>query len=165
MPTNNKNFLGPSGFRLVFDRLPNVVYFSQSTSIPSITLGTITVSSPILDYPIPGEKLTYSPFDVTFRVDENMENYLEIMNWLVGLGSPQTTETRRLLTAKMFNGIYSDATLVILSSKYNPNLRVKFHNMFPETLSELRFETTDPDVTYLQATASFRYSLFTVERV
>ena len=109
--------------------------------------------------------MTYSPFDVTFRVDENMENYLVIMNWLVGLGSPQTTETRRLLTAKMFNGIYSDATLVILSSKYNPNLRVKFHNMFPETLSELRFETTDPDVTYLQATASFRYSLFTVERV
>ena len=93
-----------------------------------------------------------------------MKNYLEIYNWLVGLGFPDNFDQyKNFEQASVNQRNLSDATLSILSSKYNPNLRVKFQNMFPESISELQFSTTATDIDYLEATVTFRYSLYTVE--
>lgn len=162
-PTN-KNFLGQTGFRLILDRTPNVNYFSQSASLPGISLSAPEVTTPFVDYPLPGTKLQYSPFTIAFRVDEDMKNYLEIYNWLVGLGFPDNFDQyKNFEQASVNQRNLSDATLSILSSKYNPNLRVKFQNMFPESISELQFSTTAADIDYLEATVTFRYTLYTVE--
>tara|TARA_R110002020_G_scaffold26411_2_gene85345 strand:- start:1448 stop:1954 length:507 start_codon:yes stop_codon:yes gene_type:complete len=162
-PTN-KNFLGQTGFRLVLDRTPTMNYFSQSASLPGISIGTSNLVNPLLDYPLPGEKLTFSPFTISFRVDEDMKNYIEIYNWLAGLGSPSSANQYKNFEANSRNqSNLSDATLSILSSKYNPNLRIKFTNMFPESISELLFTTTASDIDYLEATVTFRYSLYTIQ--
>lgn len=162
-PTN-KNFLGQTGFRLVLDRTPTVNYFSQSASLPAISLGATNIVNPLIDYPLPGEKLTFSPFNISFRVDEDLKNYIEIYDWLVGLGSPSSTDQyKKYRNANINQASLSDATLSILSSKYNPNLRVKFQKMFPESISELLFTSTGSDIEYLEATVSFRYSLYTIE--
>ena len=161
---SNKNFLGQTGFRLALERTPTMNYFSQSASLPGISLGTSNVVNPLLDYPLPGEKLTFSRFDISFRVDEDLKNYIEIYNWLVGLGSPSSMDQyKRFQNASINQSNLSDATLSILSSKYNPNLRVKFTNMFPESISQLLFTTTASDIDYLEATVSFRYSMYTIE--
>jgi hypothetical protein len=160
----NKNFLGQTGFRLVLERTPTVNYFSQSASLPAISLGAANIVNPLIDYPLPGEKLTFSPFNISFRVDEDLKNYIEIYNWLVGLGSPGSTDQyKNYKNASINQSILSDATLSILSSKYNPNLRIKFQKMFPESISELLFTSTGSDIEYLEATVSFRYSLYTIE--
>jgi hypothetical protein len=162
---SNKNMLGQTGFRLAFERLPNVTYFSQSLELPGVNLGVIIQNSPILDYPIPGEKLTFEPFNVTFRVDEDLSNYVELFNWLEGIVGVDSTEQRRLYQNQSKNeSIYSDATLMILTSKYNPNLRIKFKNVFPESITALRFDTTASDIEYLECTANFRYTNYTIER-
>ena len=160
-PTN-KNFLGQTGFRLVLDRTPTVNYFSQSASLPAISLGIANIVNPLIDYPLPGEKLAFSAFNISFRVDEDLKNYIEIYNWLVGLGSPSTTDQyNRFKNNSVHQSNLSDATLSILSSKYNPNIRVKFQKMFPESISELLFTSTGSDIEYLEATVSFRYSAAT----
>jgi len=160
----NKNFLGQTGFRLVLERTPTMNYFSQSASLPAISLGATNIVNPLIDYPLPGEKLTFSPFNISFRVDEDLKNYIEIYDWLVGLGSPSSTDQyKKYRNASINQASLSDATLSILSSKYNPNLRVKFQKMFPESISELLFTSTGSDIEYLEATVSFRYSLYTIE--
>ena len=162
----NKNMLSQSGFRLVFDRLPNVTYFSQTSELPRISLQSITHTTPLHDYPIPGEKLTFDAFNVTFRVDEDMLNFIELYNWLVGITGVTSSEERRLYeNQSRNNSIYSDATLIIMSSKYNANLRVKLNDLFPETITGLQFNVTSPDVIYLEATATFRYRNYSIERV
>ena len=165
-PTN-KNMLGQVGFRLVMDRLPTVTYFSQTVGLPGISLsGAPVIPNPVIDFPLPGEKLTFSPFNVTFRVDEDMKNFLELYNWLVGLGAPESPDQyRRFQNASVNQNNLSDGTLVILSSKYNPNLRVKFRGMFPESISELQFNTSASDIDYLEATATFRYRDYAIETV
>jgi len=164
-PTN-KNFLGQTGFKLVLDRAPTVTYFCQNVPIPSIQLNTTTINTPLIDYTRPGTKLQFSPLSLTFRVDEDMVNYIEIYNWLIGIGAPSKTEQRRLYEAtSVNNNIFSDATLFVLSSKYNPNLKIKFHNMFPESISELQFSSTVTDIDYLEASIIFQYTLFTFESV
>ena len=164
-PTN-KNFLGQTGFRLVLDRTPTTNYFSQSASLPGISIGTTNNITPFTDYPLPGEKLTFSPFTLTFRVDEDMKNYVEAYDWLVGMGSPTSFDQYKSFEAASRNDSnLSDATLSILSSKYNPNLRIKFQRMFPESISDLLFTTTASDIDYLEATITFRYSIYTIERL
>ena len=51
-----------------------------------IALANTTQPTPLADIPIPGETITFSDLEVTFLVDENLENYREIHGWMYGLG-------------------------------------------------------------------------------
>ncbi len=162
-PTN-KNFLGQAGFKLVIDRIPHVTYFCQSAPLPAIQLSSLDRPTPLVNYPIPGSKVQFSSFNITFRVDEDMKNFIEIFNWITGI-APTTDSNQRstFLATTKNNNVLSDGTLLIYSSKYNPNLTIKFRDLFPESLSQLQFTTQGSDVDYLEADVSFRYSSFSIE--
>ena len=44
------------------------------------------------DIPVPGDKLTYADLTLSFFVDEDLENYIEVHNWLRGLGFPESIQ-------------------------------------------------------------------------
>jgi uncharacterized protein YozE (UPF0346 family) len=171
----NLNYLSPLGFRFILDRTPTTNYFVQLTSLPSITLGDFDEATPLVNLPYPGDKLRFNPFDITFRVDEDMRNYKEIYDWLIGLGYPESTDQRAVFAnqARGTNlsggtgkdAVYSDASLIIMTSAQNPNVRINFRDCFPIDLSTLQFNTTSQDVNYLEASATFRYSLYTIDLI
>lgn len=171
----NLNYLSPLGFRFLLDRTPTTNYFVQSASIPGVTLGDYNEETPLISLPYPGDKLRFSPLDITFRVDEDMRNFNELFDWLMGLGYPESTDQRAALQATPSgsnlaglgtrDAVYSDGSLIIMTSAQNPNIRIAFRDLFPIDLSSLRFDTTSQDVNYLEATASFRYSLYTIELI
>ena len=84
----NKNFLAPVGFKFVIGRTPNVDYFCQSASIPEVSIGVRDIPTPVKDYSIPGDKMTFGDLTIRFLVDEDMVNYMEIYKWLKGLSNP-----------------------------------------------------------------------------
>ena len=86
----NKNFLSPTGFKFSLEKAPKVDFFANSVNIPGINLGVAVQSTPLKDLMIPGDKLVYNDFSIQFMVDENMENYLEIHDWMRGLGYPES---------------------------------------------------------------------------
>ena len=144
-PENN-NFLSPLGFRFIVKKLPIVNFYCQSASLPSVSLQETEIPNPLIRIPLAGTKLTYAPLDIRFRVDEDMNNYLEIYNWLhdiVSLGESKI-----------------DGTLLILSSHNNTTKEILFRDLFPTTLSALEFSTQQTEIEYLQATASFKYTYF-----
>ena len=57
-------------------------------------------------------------------------------------------------------GLYSDATLVILTSKNNANLEVRFRNIYPTSLSGLDYNQQATDIDYLTATVTFEYAIY-----
>ena len=61
--------------------------------------------------------------------------------------------------------VYSDGSMIILTSQQNPNLSYTFKDMFPISISPLTFDTTQSDVTYLDSTVSFRYSFYTLDLI
>jgi len=179
------DYASPTQFKFSIIKLPKVEYFCTAVNIPGITLGgTMVQPSPLKDIPIPGEKLTYEPLQMTFLVDENLENFQEIHGWLVGLGFPRDhSEFRDLVSSgndrfpaknqsisneigkvkygsPNVGGTYSDATLTILSSKNNSELEVRFRNMFPTGLTGLQYNQQAADVDYLTATVSFEYEIY-----
>lgn len=171
---DNLNYLSPLGFRFILDRTPTVNYFAQGAAIPSLTLGNFDEETPLVALPYPGDKIRFAPFDITFRVDEDLVNYKEIFDWLNGLGYPESFTQRVDFVAQRTgsnlagtgdNNVYSDGSLIIMTSAQNPNVRINFRDMFPIDLSTVQFNTTSQDVNYLEATATFRYSLYTIDLI
>ena len=72
------DYASPIQFRFKMAKLPKVEFFVQTANIPGISLGTATAVTPLYDYPIPGDKITYSTLDISFLVDENLNNYKEL---------------------------------------------------------------------------------------
>ena len=68
--SQNINFLSPLGFRFTMTRTPNLNYFCSEASIPAISMNEINQTSPFVNNPFPGDKITYEPFTLRFRVDE-----------------------------------------------------------------------------------------------
>ena len=163
----NRNFLAPVGFKFTLAKEPKVDFFSNSCRIPEISLGTALQPTYLKDIDVPGDKLTYGDFSFRFLVDENLENYMKIHNWLTGLGYPETTQQYKDLTTNE-DGIrdsleaFSDGNLHILNSNYRDIAIVKFNDLFPVFLTPLEFEATDTDINYFTAEVTFKYTVYNI---
>ena len=169
------NFLRPNGFKFIIHNLPKVTYFCQAANIPEMRLGVAEQSTPLVDIPRPGEKITFGVLTIQFMIQEDLANYNELYQWIIGLGFPSSREQflkYGITQAYRFPdqnystdlGEYSDASLIILGSDNNPIGSINFHDCFPVSLSGLEFNTTGTDMQYFQAQAEFRYRQFDLER-
>ena len=163
----NRNFLAPVGFKFTLAKYPKVSFFSNSARIPELSLGTAIQPSYLKDIDVPGEKLTYGDLNVRFLVDENMENYMAMHNWLKGIGFPetpqqfkdQTTNTEGVRDEKL---VFSDGSLHILNSNFQDVAIVKFSDLFPVGLTSLEFDATETDINYFTAEATMRYTVYNI---
>ena len=179
------DYASPTQFKFSIIKLPKVEYFCTSVNIPGVNLGETTQATPLKKIPVPGDTLTYEPLQMTFLVDENLENFQEIHGWLVGLGFPRDNkEFRNLLAsgndrfptrntsnisteagktkyaAADAGPTLSDATLTVLSSKNNAQVEIRFRDMYPTGLTGLQYNQQAADVDYLTATVSFSYLIY-----
>jgi len=164
---NNRNFLSPVGFKFTLSKEPKASFFCNSARIPEINLGTAVQPSYLKDLDVPGDKLTYGDFSLRFLVDENMENYMTIHNWLTGLGYLETTQDFKDLTTdedglRDLKRQFSDGSLHILNSNFRDVAIVKFKDLFPTYLTSLEFEASDTDVNYFTAEVSFKYTVYNI---
>ena len=163
----NRNFLSPVGFKFTLGKYPKVDFFSNSSRIPEISLGTANQPSYLKDVDVPGDKLSYGDLSLRFLVDENLENYMLIHNWLRGLGSPNSLEEFDDLL-KEGDGIedyskqFSDGSLHILNSNFRTSAVVKFKDLFPIYLTSLEFEATETDIQYFTAEVTFKYTMYDI---
>ena len=159
----NRNFLSPVGFKFILGKHPKVDFLSMSANIPDINLATQIQPSYLKDIDVPGEKISYGDFSLTFLVDENMENYSILHKWIKRLGFAATTEDyQKLITDKDGQRdpkeAFSDGTLQILSSNFQPIVQVKFVDLFPIALSSLTFDVSEPDIQYFTAEVCLLYT-------
>ena len=161
----NRNFLSGVAFKFNLAKFPKVDFFSNSAIIPVLNLELAQQASYLKNIAVPGERLTYGDFTLRFLVDENMENYQSINNWLTGLGFPETTKEFAEII-KDSDGqrdpkeAFCDGTLRILNSNYREVAKVKFSDLFPVSLTSLDFDATNTDVQFFTAEATFKYTLY-----
>ena len=161
----NRNFLSGVGFKFNLTKFPKVDFFSNSARIPEISLELTQQASYLKNIDVPGERLTFGDFTLRFLVDENMENYLSVYNWLTGLGFPETTkEFAEIIKDKDGQRdpkeAFCDGTLRILNSNFREVGKVKFNDLFPISLTSLEFDATNTDVQFFTAEATFKYTLY-----
>ena len=182
------DYASPIQFRFKCTKLPEVEFTCQTANIPGISLGSGVQPTPLVDIPIPGEKISYQSLDISFLVDENLNNYKEIHDWLIGIGFPQnytqfqnlqadgsdrfpgstrsTAPTGKSIPQPLKEGaIYSDATLTVLNSKNIAKTEIRFQNLYPTSLGSLSYDVKLTDVDYLQASVSFAYMYYEIVQV
>ena len=185
---SKSDYASPIQFRFKCTKLPLVEFFVQSANIPGINLGSATQTNPLYDIPLPGDKITYSALDMSFLVDENLNNYKEIHDWILGLGFPsnnqqfqdlqsagadrfpgssRSTAATGTSTPQPLNegGIYSDAILTVLNSKNIAKTEIRFQNVYPTSLGSLNYDVRQTNVDYLSASVSFNYMNYDIVQI
>ena len=169
-PIDNRNFLSPTGFKFGLKRSPGVAFFCNQANIPSLDLGVAEQPSYLKDIPIPGDKMQFGDLNLRFLVDEDLVNFMEIQNWMRGLGFPESLAEFNDLKNEAILGpmgkstedVYSDGTLQILSSNLIPKFQEVFSELFPYSLSTVTFDATDTDIEYFTADVSFKYTIYKI---
>jgi hypothetical protein len=93
---------------------------------------------------------------------------MEIYNWMVQMARSQNFGQYRTILDKgptSGEGIFSDLELEILNSKRKANYAIVFEDAFPVDLGDIEFDTTMEDVNFVTALVTFKYKLYTVEKI
>lgn len=172
------DYLKPNGFKFQIHNLPNVSYFCQAANIPAFSIGFTETDTPLSRLFNPGEKPSYGELIIQFLVQENMQNYLELYNWMIGLSFPENHEQYKRYQASQsyrFPGVpenklgavtnFSDADFFILDSDNNPNVKITYYDVFPISLEGLNFDISTGSTNYLTGIATFKYRHYTIETI
>lgn len=165
----NRNFFLPQQAELVVSRLPGVEFFCQSVTLPGISLPSVDQPNPLVVIPHAGDHLEFNEFTTEFKVDEYLENYVSIFEWIVKLGFPTRSEEYFEIAGdvkrnEMGLGKDTQCSLVFVDSKGHSRMEAIFEGAFPVTLSDVVVETTSQDTRYLTAVARWRYVKYSIVR-
>ena len=176
------DYSSPTQFKFSINQLPKVEFFTVAANIPGISLPPATYNTPFKNIPTIGEKPEYEDLTITFIVDEFLENYISIHEWVTGTGFPKSrtqfsnfrsatsnspTDAKSVSVDKVGSatpdkGMYGDATLTILSNKNNPLVEVRFEDVFPTALGGLDYTQVATDVEYLNVQVTFQYKIYEI---
>ena len=181
------DYASPTQFRFGIHQLPKVEFFSTAATIPALALSDVIVPTPFKSIPMMGDQLTYDNLSVSFIVDEYLENYLSIHEWMTAIGFPKnrtqfsqfksnTSNTPSTASSPSrdigdvqkptsANALFSDATLTVLSNKNNPIVNVFFRDLYPVAMTGLSYNQAATDVEYLTAEITFAYQLYEIETI
>ena len=178
------DYASPTQFRFGIHQLPKVEFFTVGANLPGVSVPTTTLATPFTDISIMGEKTEFENLTISFIVDEYLENYISLHNWLTGIGFPKSrsqfstfrdvtsdtpdsqkgvsTDIGDVKQSTPDKAMYSDAFLMVLSNKNNPIVEINFHNVYPISLSALDFSQAATDVEYMTASAEFAYQIYEI---
>ena len=168
-PTNT-NLAQASKFLLTFARLPNMTYFCTKVNLPGIAFGEAVQQTPLIDAPIPGDKMVYEPLEIDFLIDEALLSWTTIQDWIRGMAFPENTDQYKNLNLQQQLQLrnqqpqYSDATLTILTNKNNPIVTVQFSQLFPVSINSIQFDTSVDASSILTGKAAFKFTNYDISR-
>jgi hypothetical protein len=165
---DNLNMLSPLIFKFVVKKLPNVTFGVQNINLPGVSMGVAYHHNPFTKIPYAGDHLEFDDIMINYKVDEDLTNYMEILDWLMALGFPKNFDQYKAIKDRPQiegEGLKSDISLVVMNSNRIPKWNVVFHDAFPISISSLIFDTTLSDDQYLEAACTFKYTRYEIEQI
>jgi len=161
--TCDPSYLAPTGFKVALDRknYPNIQFFAQQVQHPAMDINATEQSYRRIGAVItPGDTLGFGTLSMDVLMDENMNVYQEIYDWMHRLVEDKTKEN----TGRMFSGddelsSYCDVRVSVLTSHNNISRTFKYVNALPTTLGDITFASTQ-EGQYITFPVSFRFDYF-----
>lgn len=167
----NTDLLQSAKFILSFPRLTSTQFFCQSVTIPGVTTQSTSQPTPFMDLNIPGDKFVYDTFNIEFLLDEELQSWTAIHDWMRGIAFPTEFEEYKNLKhlSKFSEHVpypqYADAEVTILSANNSPRLKFKLIDTFPITLSQIALDIRLGSEHTMTSTASFRFKRYDIIRI
>jgi len=163
-PVTTNNLL-PNRFIFMLKRSPNVNFWVQEVELPGFSINPTKQPNPFVDLPISGDHIDYDTLGITMLVDEQLSNYLEIYNWMKGLGFPDNFDEYAVLQDSvpiLDKGVKSEIIVFLLNGQQQPRFQFVFHDAFPFALGGWCLSATDETLGRVVCHAAFKYSTFDV---
>tara|TARA_B110000438_G_scaffold300622_1_gene353460 strand:+ start:8059 stop:8595 length:537 start_codon:yes stop_codon:yes gene_type:complete len=171
----NKSILNKNNFRLLIDKVPTVEYYVQGVNIPGVSFDEVVQPAGVgVDGYFPGDKVSFDTLNVTFLVDEDLENYKEMYDWMSEIVPIANSDKYGELTGSTKNTLsvanqsgdalkaQSMITLVTNTNKNLPNRYFRFYDAFPIALGGLELlsgSETEPVTCEVQ----FRFTFYDIK--
>lgn len=139
-------------FKMVFLQAPELDYFTQSVTMPGLSLGEVDTPWQNFGGYTPGNRIVYEPLNIDFLLMESMENYFYLADWM-----------KRVADKGAIKDQVQDASLVMLNNNKIGNKVIRYIGMFPTSISDLTLESNVQDVVPLTFNATFRYQLYEMD--
>lgn len=117
-------------------------------NLPGLTIGLVQQPTPIKTLYRPGDSIDHNDINLSFMITEDLGAWMDIFNWIVDSKSTTTINMKE---------IFCDASLHILTNKFNKNIVVSLQNLFPYSLSDIIFTSQMQNEDTQIVTASFKY--------
>ena len=100
----NKSILNKNNFKLIIQKTPTVEYYVQTVAIPGLTFEeTVQPVGVGVDAFFPGDKVSFDTLNVSFLVDEDLQNYQEMYNWMTEIVPVASSSDYQRLTGSTMN--------------------------------------------------------------
>jgi hypothetical protein len=155
-PTST-NYLYQTFYKFQMRRLPKVNYFMQKVSLPDFASGG-PIEQPTRFVPVkhPSKNVSFDNLTIEFLVDENLENWRELYDWMRTIYLVDDYKNFESETSTHF----TEGSILLLNSAMNVNKEIRFHNLLPISLSGIDFDSTDTDLSPRIATATFAFDFY-----
>ena len=151
------NYLYQTFYKFQMRRLPKVNYFMQKVSLPDFASGgPIEQPTRFVSVKHPSKNVSFDNLTVEFLVDENLENWRELYDWMRTIYLVDDYKNFESETSTHF----TEGSILLLNSAMNVNKEIRFHNLLPISLSGIDFDSTDTDLTPRVATATFAFDFY-----
>jgi hypothetical protein len=158
--TTNNNLATTSNHLLVFNRNETNIFQIQvqGFGLPGITLGVMHGQSyKITSYDIIGSTIAFNDLVCTVILDETMDSYFELYRWLMDLVNPEGPNPIP------YDQLQTSAQLHILSNnKGDQKVELSFYDIFPVSILDIPFTTTDSGESNITFQVTFKYRKFTM---
>lgn len=162
MANKPTNFLQNSSFMMTIPRFPNVQFYGQSIAIPQISLNNAVVGTPFVNIPVAGDKAEFSPLTVNFIIDETLNNYYEVFNWMKSIGFVKDNADYTNYTNKnQYQQLgEQDISVSIMDGRNNLARTIVFYDAIPIGLSTIDLTSQDTSTNYTYGSATFAYTYY-----
>jgi len=165
--TTNFNLFQPTGFKVTIDRknYANLEFFVQSVNHPGATNSPAEVAfQRVSGIPMPGNSMQYGELTMDIMLDEDLNSYIEMYNWMLRLVNNEQVEKRDTFSGQTSSQpTYADIHVTALTSHNNKNKVFKYIDCIPVAIGDIRFEAQNQSVEYVSFPASFRFSYFDIK--
>lgn len=148
--TTNYNPALISSWIISFAKIPEIVYFAQNVTLPSVSVDAIPVPFKNFRNPIPDNTIVWGDITISFIIDEEFINYDRLIKEF--LLQEKATDGN----ANNHNELFSDMTVTRMSSNNRELSKFVLKNISLNSLGSINFNSnsTDPDSIFCDATFS-----------
>ena len=138
------NATSENRFNVQFSNYKNISDSILSAQIPEISVPQTLVLYEGCQIKLAGDNREIGELTITFKLDENYSNYIELFEWINGnfVGDSSTMT-------------YDSVEYFVLDAEYRPIFSFTFLNVFPISLEQIDHQTMTATADELEFTCTF----------
>ena len=167
----NYNPLNSGGWNVTFSRFPHLRFFCTSVTLPGLSVQNTKYETPYGPFPVPGSMLENGSqsISLTFMIDEDMNNWLELVRLAIAMGFPRDFNQYKVFFDRNTEDetFYTDMGVVMLDNMQRPLLEIIYKDCILKSVGDLSLSLpqTGQEPEPVTCTCTWEYAYFEVHQL